>query len=388
MKLKTRLLALSVALASMPLVAADYSANAPIGDGVDRNDPNFVTASLIVIDPGEIMYSCFGHAVVRLECPKFRLDYCFSYESENILDNKWRFFWGDLKMGMFAIPTQEFLVPYAKEGRGVRQYTLNLPPAAKQRLWKLLDEKVAEGVRLPYDQVKRCCAHSVFQQIMLSLDGIPVRFTVWPEGFEGAKTRREIARDFIRDLPWTSFVMSAVSGSLLDEKCSPGEKIIIPNDLVTVLKGAVVVGTPIITEPSVRLLPSNPLKAPSWLTPMVIAVSVLLLAFVNLFIRRSALDYALLCAYGVLGLVFFLLVCVSDLPTNGWNWMILPFNPLPLVLWEWRKIWGVYFASALLAFAVIVSLMPHRITEWPYVVFATAFALLFAKPFIRAAQRQ
>ena len=83
---------------------------------VDRTDPNFVTASLMIAGPGEELFSCAGHAFIRLECPKFNLDYCFSYESEPIPDKVFSFFAGRLKMGMFAVPTEEFLKTYREGG--------------------------------------------------------------------------------------------------------------------------------------------------------------------------------------------------------------------------------------------------------------------------------
>ena len=98
---------------------------------VDRTDPNFVTASLLVFGPGEALYGRAGHIAFRLECPKFNLDYAFSYEGEAAGDQILKFFAGRLKMGMFAIPTQEFLKQYIETGRGCRQYVLDLSPAAK-----------------------------------------------------------------------------------------------------------------------------------------------------------------------------------------------------------------------------------------------------------------
>ena len=38
-------------------------------DGIDRSDPNFVTASLLIMSPGNKLYSCAGHSCIRLECP-------------------------------------------------------------------------------------------------------------------------------------------------------------------------------------------------------------------------------------------------------------------------------------------------------------------------------
>ena len=86
-------------------------------DGIDRTDPNFVTASLLVMSPGNELYSCAGHSCIRLECPTFNLDYCFSYESESVKEKVLSFFLGKLKMGMFAVPTAEWLKMYEDIGR-------------------------------------------------------------------------------------------------------------------------------------------------------------------------------------------------------------------------------------------------------------------------------
>ena len=106
-------------------------ANDGFNDGIDRSNPNFVTASLLIMSPGDELYSCAGHACIRLECPTFNLDYCFSYESEQVSDKIFTFFMGKLKMGMFAIPTADYLKLGREDGRGVMQYRLNLPPDAK-----------------------------------------------------------------------------------------------------------------------------------------------------------------------------------------------------------------------------------------------------------------
>ena len=152
-----------VALTAFPLVsvAVQSESTALDQDGIDRSNPNFVTASLLVMSPGNELYSCAGHSCIRLECPTFKLDYCFSYESESAKDKILTFFMGKLKMGMFAIPTADYLKTGEEEGRGVMQYRLNLPPDVKQRLWKILDERAAQGVNLPYDYVKRGCGRSV-----------------------------------------------------------------------------------------------------------------------------------------------------------------------------------------------------------------------------------
>ena len=79
------ILALALSLSALAAPPHDAStgvaANDGFNDGIDRSDPNFVKASLLIMSPGDELYSCAGHSVLRLECPKFNLDYCFTYES-------------------------------------------------------------------------------------------------------------------------------------------------------------------------------------------------------------------------------------------------------------------------------------------------------------------
>ncbi len=149
--------------------AGSVDTSAGFTDNVDRSDPDFVKASLLIMSPGDELYSCAGHSCIRLECPTFNLDYCFSYESESVKDKIFTFFMGKLKMGMFAIPTADYLKLGRESGRGVMQYTLNLPPDAKQRLWKILDERVAQGAYLAYDYMERGCAQAALNVLMEAL---------------------------------------------------------------------------------------------------------------------------------------------------------------------------------------------------------------------------
>ena len=180
-------------VAPLQSAAQKFDASPSVGftDGIDRTAPNFVTASLLVMSPGNELYSCVGHSVLRLECPKFGLDYCFTYESESAKNRVLSFLAGNLKMGMFAIPASKHLKMCSEEGRGVMQYTLNLPPDAKQRLWKILDEKVAEGPCLEYDYMERGCAQAAMRVLREALLPYTMEVNPWPEKY-GAHSRHEL----------------------------------------------------------------------------------------------------------------------------------------------------------------------------------------------------
>jgi len=350
-------------------------ANVGFNDNVDRSDPNFVTASLLVMSPGNELYSCAGHSVLRLECPKFNLDYCFSYESERISDKIFTFFIGKLKMGMFALPVAEYL-KYAREGgRGVMQYRLNLPPDVKQRLWKILDERAAQGANLPYDYIKRGCAQADLVVLREALSPLNMQIPPWPSQYR--QTRREFLDAAVAGHPWNRFFLHAICGTEIDWNVSNFQRVVIPLDLLEFLKTAKINGTPIIDSKGVQLIAARPKEEPSIFSPMVASCAIVALAVANGFVKASWLDWAFLAFQSLAGMFFTYLVAFSNLPATDWNWLIVPFNLLPLVFWKWRKKWALGFAGVLLLWEAGMIFYPHRLTDPAYLVLVAAYILFY-----------
>ena len=319
------------AAVSAPQSAA---ANDGFNDGIDRSDPNFVTASLLIMSPGDELYSCAGHACIRLECPTFNLDYCFSYESESVKEKVLTFFMGKLKMGMFAVPTEDYLKLGRESGRGVMQYRLNLPPDAKQRLWKVLDEKVAEGPSLPYDYLKRGCAQAVFQTLCSALEPkypIRIKDSEWPQRFFDW-TRREFVDASVQRYSWNKFFLYTIVGTESDREVSKRQKVVIPVDLLEVLGKARVGGRPIIEGGGTELLPVMRQEIAVGVTPLMVSCGFVVIAIANYFLKSTWLDVGLLAFQTPLGAFFTYLIFLSNLPATSWHWLIVPFNLLGLVV--------------------------------------------------------
>ena len=346
-------------------------------DGIDRSDPNFVTASLLIMSPGNELYSCAGHACIRLECPTFNLDYCFSYESEGVKDKVLTFFLGKLKMGMFAMPIDQYLKLAEEEGRGVVQYRMNLPPDVKQRLWKILDERAAEGANLPYDYVKRGCGRSVRVALQEALSPLQIEMPDMPDIY--SKTRRELWDDAVAHHPWNRFFLHSFCGTEHDWKASNIEKIIIPGDLVRFLRLAKVNGQPIIDGDGVELKAVNAPETSPLITPMVVACIIAILAAINIFVRCGCIDWMFLIFQTLCGLFFTYLVAFSGLPATDWNWLIVPFNILPLVFWRWRQKWAMAFVGLLVLWEIGMTVYPHRLTDPAYLVLVGAYILFYLK---------
>ena len=181
---------------------AERDANWGFNDTIDRMAEDFVTVSVVVCDPYEVLYSSLGHAAIRLQCPVYDLDYVFTYEGESVRNQVWRFLKGDLKMGMYALPTELFLKIYESVGRGVREYKMNLSPMQKQQLWRTMDEMRTAGMTMPYDFFKRGCAKSVVKVVRKVVGPNGIHYAPWSEKYT-EHTIRELVRDYITELPWT-----------------------------------------------------------------------------------------------------------------------------------------------------------------------------------------
>ena len=358
--------------------SAFAGANDGFNDGIDRSNPNFITASLLFAEPADSLYSGFGHVCIRLQCPAFKLDTVFSEESEAVGHRILTFFSGKLKMGMFALQTDYVLKTYRDEGRGVRQYRLNLPPEMKQRLWKVLDDQVKEGHDLPYDYEKRGCSWVTVNSIFRALESEKLEILPWPAEYD--LTRREIMDRFLADFKWFRFAVHAIWGTKLDCEVPKVEKIIVPPLVFRFLKTARIRGVPIMSEEFEQLTPPsrNPMR-PTVFTPMMAAILFLLLAIANFFIRKPYLDWLFLGLQSAAGLFFCYLVCFSSLPATTWNWLIVPFNLLPLVFWRWRRYWAWPFAAVLVAWEALMIFYPRQLTDWAYVVIVAAYIVFYAK---------
>ena len=360
------------------LSVAQRNAEQGFNDTIDRLAPDFVTVSLVVCDPSEVLYSTLGHAALHLQCPVFDLDYIFSYESENVRDKIWTFLQGKLKMGMFAMKPEEFLSGYRADGRGVREYALHLSPIQKQKLWEVMDRHVEEGANLPYDYFHRGCAKSVVKVMHEAIGRTAIHYAPWPDKYT-RQTQREIVRNFITGAPWEEFEMYFLIGIDGDREYPCEQKLIVPTDLVEVWQSATLDNgeNMLDAEPHV-LLEASRYNEGTWCTPLLVSILLLLLAFVP----WKGADYIVLAVASVAGAVMTYLIVFSGLPCTDWNWLIIPFNILPLIFWYWRKYWALPYAGIIALWGLVMIgefFWGHVIVDWPHILLALSFAVVLLK---------
>lgn len=343
---------------------------------------NFVTASLLVITPGERIYSTPGHCAIRLECPMHNLDYCYSMETGVRWTDFMSFYSGRLKAKFFAFETSMYLGAYASEKRGVTQYELNLTPHEKQRLWQLLDENMMQDVEITYNLLKDNCISKGILTIEDALIDERLEFGEMPEIMY--KINGQLARYVARRAPWVEFLYTSFLGTECDNFWDI-EYRLSPELVAEILQKSQFVSNsdefkrPVLIA-SKQLLAQQASERQYAITPTIaFALVLLLVTLISLYeikygpcLVGRCCNVVLLVIQTAASLFLLYLTVYSGLFGYHWNWYLIPCNPLPALLWLcfrhrewWPKIYLVY-TIILLCFLAMTPIseqidLPHQL---------------------------
>lgn len=259
------------------LSAAERNAAQGFNDTIDRLAPDFVTVSLCVADPtdqSQDYLGITGHAFLRLQCPTFALDYCFSYESEKIKGQLWDYLTGKLKMGMFAVPTDEYIEDYRVWKRAVHEYHINMPPDAEQRLWEQMDNHMLAEQDMQMNLIKFGCTNTILRYVEKALSPTQINYE-WPEKFL-KKSAMEITEEHLANYPWSILLIHLTAGNEYAQLTTPKQKVMFPADLLEVWSRATINGEPMLTYVE-DLVEAEPVVVDKpWFTPQVCGILLLL----------------------------------------------------------------------------------------------------------------
>ena len=365
---------------------AERNAAQGFNDTIDRLAEDFVEVSLMIADPTTLRDDALGtagHSFLRLQCPTFGLDYCFSYEGENVNDNFLKYLSGKTKMGMFAIPTDEYLEDYRQWNRSVHEYHLAMPAEAEQRLWEIMDNHLTPGITLRHDLNKYGCAITAVKYVKTALGSMPI---VYAEDEEIAGlSRREIGYKSLSNHPWLRLTYLLSTCNCDPEDLPLDEKLTIPADLASVWQRATVNDQPFATYVG-DIVEGAPLdESRPWFTPMLLAIIILIITCLCTFTAKPYWDYVLLALQTVYGLALIATwILMSEFGGSGFLLMIL-FNPLPAIFWKWRKYWELPYAILLCIGIIVLVLQPHMLVDPAFTCLALAYVVLYTKETIRQA---
>lgn len=390
--MKKALLALFVLLVPVFSVAENVDslqAERHRNDSLEAHLPTDITVGLLVVEPGNTLYTSYGHCALRLQCPTKGFDVSFTYGLKDSPREIINFLAGTGVGQYYHFNTQDYLNEYRAEGRQVMEYDINLTLDEKRNLWQHLDRQVAEGGFLRYDYVHTNCSSMCIQALSDALIGEHVEYGSLPPAVTG--TYRDFIRAISHRQPWTDFVWQTLLGTV-GERTGNVEDKLAPSLIIPTWSHARIVTDNGHSRPVIVGQPRLVVKAQVHYRPFPVTPTLCftLLLIVTLLITWGqwrwgwhkaayALDATLLTAQTLCGLLVFFTTCLSQWESAHGCLYVLVLNPLPLILWllfrkheAFRWVYVAY-TVVLLFFIVAPAFMPQ--VDLPHALIAATLAV-------------
>ncbi len=329
----------------IPCHASTVSSDSLTTDSITADSEEFVTASLLISAPLKALYSVFGHATLRMECPTYHLDCIYTFESETNIGTFMTGVAGKAKAKYVAVPTETFLKDSREIGREVRQYRLNLTPKEKQELWRLLDGELMAGAYRNFNLLFTNCLTTSIIDVQRCLIG--EHFEWGPKRFPQTLKDGDLFRHAVRHSPWAEFLFVTFGGTAYD-RFSVQEYRLTPETIIPMLRDARIINDEtgesryVVTDPGVVLVEDGGKDKGIPVSPIMVFAALLALA-----LAITAAEWLLGChqlakIFDIMLFTAQALVCVlmlyvtffSEIFVSVWNWYIIAFLPLPLLIWR------------------------------------------------------
>ncbi len=345
---------------------------------IAASDSTFITASVLCVEPASVFYSIHGHEAIRLQCPSAGLDYCFTFEVNPARVSQLSFLTTS-QAGFRAIDYQSYIHKFSSEKRGVQEFVLNLSPVEKQNLWKIIDDYVDDGMAYQFDYMNCNCTSECIHVIKMALDeGVELQYGDLPKALTG--THRTVVNSMSTQSPWSALFWNFTMGTQGDQMSDIDYRIS-PFYHHQAWRNAILVDgegqqRPMIKGELRQVIEPFPKQQSHYPSPLMTFGTLLLVtscvsALQLLKIIKDSslivrvLDGFLLMAQTIVGCYLVSLLLFSSLPATTWNWYVIPYNPLPALLWfcyhrrSWfGHVYGVY-SLLLTAFLLISPLFPQ-----------------------------
>ena len=336
-----------------------------------------VRISLLTCEPGSEIYALFGHSAIRYENPAKQEDWVFNYGMFSFKESNFvmRFVKGETDYQLGVVPFRYFEAEYGMRGSSVYQQELNLTNVEKEKLAGLLFENYLPANRVyRYNYFYDNCTTRARDKIEESIQGK----VVYPVS-DRVVSYRDILHEFTAGSEWSEFGIDLCLGSEADEPIDERKQMFAPFYMLAAARDAVIHRTDTMM-PFVRketkivdaVLEDEPIFP---LSPM--ACALLLLAVTVIIVGRGlykgrqclAWNVVMFLLQGLGGCIIAFLFFFSLHPTVGSNWLLILFNPLPLIYLPWligrgikrqKDPYHVYNAVVLTSFILLMPFLPQE----------------------------
>ena len=336
-----------------------------------------VRISLLTCEPGSEIYALFGHSAIRYENPAKQEDWVFNYGMFSFKEPNFvmRFVKGETDYQLGVVPFRYFEAEYGMRGSSVYQQELNLTNAEKEKLAGLLFENYLPANRVyRYNYFYDNCTTRARDKIEESIQG-KVVYSV----SDRVVSYRDILHEFTAGSEWSEFGIDLCLGSEADEPIDERKQMFAPFYMLAAARGAVIhradTMMPFVRKET-KIVDAVLEDEPAFpLSPM--ACALLLLAVTVIIVGRGlykgrqclAWNVVMFLLQGLGGCIIAFLFFFSLHPTVGSNWLLMLFNPLPLIYLPWligrgikqqKDPYHVYNAVVLTSFILLMPFLPQE----------------------------
>ena len=359
---------------------------------VQSQSTDSIRFSLLTCAPGTEIYSLFGHTAIRYENYTRRIDVAFNYGmfSFNTPNFIFRFVAGETDYQLGITPYSYFEAEYAMRGSSVYQQVLNLTQSEKERLLTILENNYLPENRIyRYNYFYDNCTTRARDKIEECIEGK----VVYPDSLSG-KSYRSIVHEFTAGSPWDEFGIDFCLGAEADKEINKRQQMFSPFYMKYYASNAYIVdagGTrrPLILDET-KIVDVEPEEVqPGFiLSPLMCGALFLALCVVMAWGQWKTQriwwgwDIVLYGLQGLAGCIIAFLFFFSVHPTVGSNWLLILFNPIPLLYLPFMVYKAVkrkkdyYHVGNMVYLTLFITILPFCGQEFNLTVLPLALGLL------------
>ncbi|MFM1932263.1 MAG: hypothetical protein RL226_1566 [Bacteroidota bacterium] len=348
------------------------------------------TISVLTCEPGDELYSVFGHSAIRVYEPGV-FDVVYNYGTFEFSDDFYlKFAQGKLNYKLSKSGFPDFNYEYLMTNRAVTEQVLNLNLEEKQKVVDLLEENyLPENRYYLYDFFFDNCATRIRDILQKALGDRMQFHSSFPAD---SISFRQMIQRYLGNMHWGDFGIDMALGMPCDAKMKVGENMFLPDGIFEEFATATLDGKPLVEQTNELLLSQEDLKMkPGMNQPLLLAIALALIAMLDAlfhFTKRTQMVFIpriIFLLFGIIGILVLLLWVATDHTTTANNLNLIWASPLYLYfmvgLRKVQKETGTFKKQAIRIYAVVLAILLLTGSFWPQEFHPTFYWLMLAPLF-------
>ncbi|MGH2665100.1 DUF4105 domain-containing protein [Flavobacterium sp.] len=279
--------------------------------------------SILTVDVADESHTLYGHTALRIQDATNHFDAIYNYgmfdfRTENFI---LKFAKGDLQYYAASYSYDDFEYSYQIENRSVYEQSLNISLAEKQQIFDKLNTSINSEDRFyTYKFIHRNCTTKIIDVVNSVLKNNPIKNTLHKE-----ESYRDVLFPYANNHFYMQLGINIIFGSKVDDQAAT---LFLPLDLMNVLENTSYNNKPLVSEIKTNFK-ANRTSTFSFLDSIYSLIIVLALFVI---LNKKAANCLYFFILGLIGLLFSTIGLFSFHEELLWNYNVLLFNPLFLLL--------------------------------------------------------